>query len=278
MIDSHSSRQGFFVSDFQLILYATLQGVTEFIPVSSSAHLVIFPRLLGWEDPGVFMDVAVHVGTLCAVLLYFKTDVLNLFRGVGDLFCGRSTDNRHLLLFLSIATIPLVCAGFFVDWFCEGATRDPQKIAWSSIGFGILLYLADHFSRRLYGSSHITLREGFWGWGMAQALALIPGASRSGVCMTAGRFMGYNRESSARIAFLMAIPAITAAGTLKGIQFCCAPHWALLYPMLGGACISFVVGLGAIKFMLFWLSRFSLTPFVVYRLILGFSILFLGCL
>lgn len=257
----------------QVIVLAIIQGLTEFFPVSSSAHLILTSRFLGWPDAGLFMDVAVHIGTLGAIMVYFASDVGRLIRGFFDLCRFRLTSAAQFFLNLSLATLPLVCVGFFVDRFGGDHLRTLEGLGWTTLIFGLFLYVADHFFPSQRSLRDIPPRQAFWGWGMAQILALIHGASRSGVCMTFGRLMGYQRTDVARVAFLMAIPAITAAGTLKMVQFCCVGDWTLLKPAGLGMLVSFITGLCAIRLLMLWLRSFSLTIFVIYRILLGVGLL-----
>lgn len=258
----------------QIILLAVIQGLTEFLPISSSAHLVLIPWLLGWQDQGLLMDVAVHGGTLGAVLIYFYKDVRSLWRGFFDFFKRKQTKDKRLLIHLILATCPVVVCGYLVDRFAGGTFRSISIIAWSSILFGILLYLADRVGRHKYTLTHMGALSAIF-FGLAQGISLINGVSRSGICITAGRWMGYTRSEAAHFSFLMAIPAITAALTLKGYQCCCAGNWALMQQALVAAGISFVSGLFAISFMMYWLTKHGFLPFVIYRLALGIVLLLL---
>lgn len=266
------------MSTTDVFLYAALQGLTEFLPVSSSAHLIFFSLFLGKTPPGPFMEVAVHLGTLGAVLLYFWRDVLALIRGGMHALSLRPTAERTFFFQLVLATLPVVVLGFFVDRLGARGHQGVLILGLSTMGFGILLYVADRWGRKVYTLGNMTYLEAFLGWGVAQSFALIAGASRSGVCLTMGRALGYTREAAAKFAFLMSIPAITAAVTLKGIHFWSEGDFTLLGPMALGAVMAFVFGLLTIRFMMVWLHRCSLTPFVVYRLILGAVLLLIAFL
>ena len=257
------------MSSLEVILLALIQGVTEFFPVSSSAHLILGRWLLGWQDPGLFMDVAVHVGTLGAVLVYFSRDVGRLLRGGVSLVRGRITGDTHFFLTLALATVPLVAIGFMVDRWGGDRLRTMEVLGWSTLFFGCLMYGADRWGRQDKKLQDPHEGEAFWGWGMAQVLALIHGASRSGVCMTFGRLRGYARVDVARFAFLMSIPAVGAAGTLKTIQFCCLGDWTLLGPACLGMVVSFLTGIVALGVFMWWVRHFSLTAFALYRILLG---------
>lgn len=256
----------------QIVLLSFIQGVTEFLPVSSSGHLVLVPALCGWRDQGLMMDVAAHIGTLGSVIFYFRQDVVSLFKGFFSFLRGHFNENTQLLFNLIIATIPVVLLGFVFEKMIGDALRSVAVIAWVSIVFGIILYIADK-----YGDLVETVKDTTWKraivFGFAQCIALVNGVSRSGACLTAGRLMNYKRTDAARFAFLMSIPTITAAGTVKGYQLFKSDDLSLLNDAALIFGFSFIFGLGAIAFMMRWLQKSTLTPFVVYRIILGIGLL-----
>ncbi|MEB3702676.1 Undecaprenyl-diphosphatase [Candidatus Bealeia paramacronuclearis] len=256
----------------QIITLAIVQGLTEFLPVSSSGHLALTPVLFGWKDQGLMMDVAAHMGTLGSVLVYFWRDVLSLIQAPFDLLKGKQTQNTRLLFNLIVATIPVVIAGFLFDKLLGDSLRSVEVIAWAGILFGLVMYTADHSGKLLKTEGHIGIPQAFI-FGLAQCLALINGTSRSGITMTAGRFMNFKRVDAARFAFLMSIPAIGAAGVLKGIHLIKEGDTALFADAALMASFSFLSGLAAIVFMMNWLKKSTLTPFVIYRLILGVGLL-----
>lgn len=258
----------------QIIFIAIIQGFTEFIPISSSGHLVLIPALLGWKDQGLFMDVAVHVGTLGSVLIYFHKDVKSLFLGFSHFFKRKQSREKRLFTHLVLATCPVVIFGYVIDRFGGGALRTVQIIAWSSILFGLLLYLSDRMGSKKYTLTHMGSLSAIF-FGIAQIFSLINGVSRSGICITAGRWMGYKRIEAAHFAFLMAIPAITAAATLKGYQCVQKGDWVFLQQALVGVGVSFISGLLAISFMMHWLRQYGFLPFVLYRIVLGATLLLL---
>lgn len=258
---------------YQIIILAIIQGLTEFLPISSSGHLVLFPKLLGWPDQGLFLDVAVHVGTLGAVLIYFWRDVLGMITGFFKLLKGEVTPGGKMLLLLVVATIPVVFVGFVLSRYGMSKFRYLEVIAWAMIGWGIVLYIADRFAPMEKTVKDVSGPKAFW-VGIAQALALIPGTSRSGICMTAMRFMGFKRDEAARFSFLLSIPAISGAATLNIYEAVKSGAFkTLAAPASIGALVAFVSGFIAINFMLKWLKRSDFTPFVVYRLILGVILL-----
>jgi len=256
----------------QIITLAIVQGLTEFLPVSSSGHLALTPVLFGWKDQGLMMDVAAHMGTLGSVLVYFWRDVWMLIQSPFDLLKRKKTENTKLLFNLIFATIPVVVIGFLFDKLMGDSLRSVEVIAWAGILFGILMYVADQKGATSKTEEQIGLTQALI-FGLAQCVALINGTSRSGITMTAGRFMGFKRVDAARFAFLMSIPAISAAGVLKGIHLIKEGDTALYTDAALMAGFSFIAGIGAIAFMMRWLRRSTLTPFVIYRLLLGGGLL-----
>lgn len=256
----------------QILLLSFIQGVTEFLPVSSSGHLVLLPALCGWQDQGLMMDVAAHVGTLGSVLIYFRKDVLSLFKGSFSLLKGQLNENTQLLFNLMIATLPVILIGLFFEKVVGESLRSITVIAWMGILFGIVLYMADKYGYLLETVADTTAKRAFY-FGLAQCIALVNGVSRSGACLTVGRFMNYKRTDAARFAFLMSIPTLTAAGTLKGYQLVKSGDFSMIKDaaMLMG--FSFIFGFCAIAFMMRWLQKSTLTPFVIYRILLGVFIL-----
>lgn len=256
----------------QILLLSFIQGMTEFLPVSSSGHLVLVPVLCGWKDQGQLIDVAAHVGTLGSVLIYFYKDVLALFKGSISLLRGRLNENTRLLLNLVVATIPVVLVGVFFEKVIGESLRSVTLIAWMGILFGILMYLADRYGKLIETTSDIGIKQAIF-FGLAQCVALINGVSRSGICLTMGRFLNYKRQDAARFAFLMAIPTLTAAGVLKGYKLVKSGDFSMMNDAAMVMGFSFVFGFCAIAFMMHWLQRSTLTPFVIYRILLGVILL-----
>lgn len=262
---------------FHIIVLAAVQGITEFLPVSSSGHLILVPNIAGWHDQGRAIDVAVHIGTLLAVMLYFWRDIgamtAAFFRAFRLLAQRRALDKEFwLLVNLIVATIPAVIAGVIIDKYFAAALRSIEIVAWTIIGFAIVLYVADNLFMTIRKIEHITL----WGAlfiGLCQAVALIPGTSRSGITMTAARVLGIERPEAARFSFLMAIPAILGAGAFEGYRLYEAGDYAMASDAALTGFFAFLFGLAAIAFMMAWLRRASFTPFVVYRLLLGGALL-----
>jgi undecaprenyl-diphosphatase len=258
----------------QILVLALIQGLTEFLPVSSSGHLILVPAATGWTDQGLAVDVAAHVGTLVAVLIYFWRDVGRMLAGLARLLLGRVDGGAKLAGFLLIGTVPALVAGYFVDKYFVSILRHVVVVGWTLIGFGLLLWLADRIGLTIRRVEHMTVGQALF-VGLAQALAFIPGTSRAGITMTAARLVGYERAEAARFAFLLAIPAIAAAGLWKGYQLAQtgAPEQIEAALLTGGLCV--LTGLFAIAFMMQWLKRANFTVFVVYRLLLGGLILYL---
>ncbi|WP_417828394.1 undecaprenyl-diphosphate phosphatase [Thalassospira sp.] len=256
-----------------IILLAVVQGITEFLPISSSGHLVLAPAITGSADQGLLVDVAVHVGTLAAVLIYFWRDVFAMIGGFVRLFTGRINPGARLAIHIVLATIPVIAVGFYLKVSgIEEQLRSIEIIAWTTLGFGILLWIADKVGMTINRLEHMR-----WGGalfiGLAQVLALVPGTSRSGITMTAARFMGYERSDAAQFSMLMSIPVILGAGLLAGIDLHQAGDIALTEDILLAAGLSFATALVAIAVLMNWLKRSSFTPFVIYRILLGGGLL-----
>ncbi len=259
---------------FQLILVAVIQGVTEFLPVSSSGHLILLPGLTGLDDQGLAIDVAVHVGTLGAVILYFWSDVRMGLAGLPRLLTGRAdTPGARLALGLIVATVPVVIAGALlkITGLTE-ALRSVAVIGWAMLGFGIVLWWADRTGAETERFDDWNLKDAVI-MGLWQVLALIPGTSRSGITITGGRRLGYGREDAARIAMLMSIPTIAASGLLLGVDAVAHANGAVLRDGAIAAALAFVSALLALKLMMRLLRSVSFTPYVVYRVILGVVLL-----
>lgn len=259
-----------------IILLALVQGITEFLPISSSGHLILmreFGAAAGLDTVGananadLVMDVALHVGTLAAVVLYAWKDLRRMSVGVVQGLSGNKTEGWHLARQLVLATVPVVVIGVLAKDLITDTLRAVEVIAWTTMIFGVLLWVADRALTRLtlpqLGYSKALLI------GVAQVLALIPGVSRSGICMTFGRFVGLSRVEAARFALLLSIPTIIGAGTLAGLDLYQAGDAQLGMDALVGLCLSFVSAWVAILVMMRWLARATFLPFVLYRLALG---------
>ncbi len=259
----------------QTILLALLQGLTEFLPISSSAHLILLPRLLGWEDQGLAFDVAVHVGTLLAVILYFHEDVRRLLLAwFASIVNRQMSADARLAWLVVLGTIPAALTGLLLDDVIETHLRSPLVIALTTIGFGVLLGVADQRGRQARREDSLSVMDVVW-IGLAQALALIPGTSRSGVTMTAALALGLTRTAAARFSFLLSIPVILMAGSYKTLQLAQQTGPVDWGSILLGTLVAAVSAYLCIHFFLRLIERIGMLPFVVYRLLLGAFLLVL---
>lgn len=279
---------------FQLILIAIVQGVTEWLPISSSGHLILVPELLGWPQQGALIDAMAHLGTLAALLVYFRKETVRLLRGSIDLVIGRDVDgvrkrltyDSKLALLILLATPPGFVLGLlYVTTDLDDLLRRPIVIVFSLAGFGVLLWLADHLGKRVKDFDAFSWRDAAL-IGLAQALAFIPGTSRSGVTMTAARALGYERADAARFGMLAGVPLFLMSGAYATLEvatqgaMATAPDGTLIPVGLGSALIvvafSFLAGWAAIWLLMNVVVRIGFLPFVIYRLALaGFVFWFL---
>jgi undecaprenyl-diphosphatase len=257
-----------------LLILALIQGVTEFLPISSSGHLILLPNLTGMVDQGQALDVAVHVGTLLAVILYFRSDVKIVMSGVGRLIKGRiDTQGAFWALCLIIATIPVIVVGLALKLSgLNDLLRSTAVIGWTMLLFGIVLYWADQTGPVVKRAENWSLKDAII-MGLWQTLALIPGTSRSGITITAGRQLGYDRESAARLSMLMSIPTILASGALLSVEVAQEAEMSLIRDAGIAAVFAFLAALAALKLMFKLLKSVSFTPYVIYRVILGVILL-----
>ncbi|MBB1439767.1 undecaprenyl-diphosphate phosphatase [Shewanella sp. SG41-4] len=254
---------------FQVILLALIQGLTEFLPISSSAHLILPSQILGWADQGLSFDVAVNTGSLFAVVIYFRNEIIVLSKAwFTSLASKQQTQESKLAWWIILATIPAVIVGFTAKDFIETHFRNTLVIAITTIVFGLLLWVADRMSKA-------QLTEFQMGWkkalliGLAQAMALIPGTSRSGATMTAALMLGLTRDAAARFSFLMSVPVSFGAALLVTKDLVSSPA-PIDYQALGlGIVVSFIAAYLCIHFFLKFISKIGMTPFVLYRLALG---------
>jgi undecaprenyl-diphosphatase len=248
---------------------ALLQGVTEFLPVSSSGHLVLVPHFLGWSDQGLMFDVAVHIGTLLAIVFYLRRDIGIISRGLVDVITrGVSSDGSRLCALIIVATLPTLLVGVLIDATLASSLRQPLIIGVTTAGFGVVLLLADRL-----GSKHRKVCD--FGWrdaliiGIAQAFALIPGTSRAGITMTAALMVGADRVASARFSFLLSIPVILAAGAQQSLQLSRVTSSAQWSVLMVGVIVAAISSLLVIKFFMRLIERMGMWPFVLYRVMLG---------
>jgi undecaprenyl-diphosphatase len=252
------------------IVLALIQGLTEFLPISSSAHLILVPQSLGWPDQGLAFDVAVHLGTLFAVIWYFHGEVVDIVTAtLGSMFRrAHDPENAQLGWAILIATIPVVLVGFLMEDFVEHQLRSPVIIAIATAFFGVLLWVADLRRNSVDDEHKITLLMAFL-IGVAQVLALIPGTSRSGITMTAGLGLGLSRQTAARFSFLMSMPAIAGASVLETFELAQSPAPVPWAAMLVGLLVAAVSAYFCIRLFLNVIERIGMLPFMLYRLLLA---------
>lgn len=263
------------MTDLQAIWLAAVQGFTEFLPISSSAHLILLPRLLGWPDQGLAFDVAVHVGSLMAVLLYFRHDLVPMIHDWALTLFGRpNTEYSKLAWSVIIGTIPLGIGGVLMKVAVGGDLRSPLVIAATTIIFGLLLGWADHVGKRERDEHTLSWKDALL-IGGSQVLALIPGTSRSGITITTALLLGLSRTAAARFSFLLSIPAIVLPGILLGADLAESSdpiHWRSF--IIGVVC-SAVFAYVCIQLFLSLIQRMGMMVFVVYRILLGVFLIYL---
>jgi len=256
----------------QIIVLALVQGLTEFLPISSSAHLILVPIITDWPDQGLAFDVAVHVGTLAAVVLYFRKEINTMFFAWTASIKGKHTEDSKLAWGVLMGTIPVGIAGLLFDDFIGANLRAPLVIAATTIIFGFLLWYADWSGKRVRDEHSMT-------WkcviivGCAQAIALIPGTSRSGITITAGLMLGLTAPAAARFSFLLSIPVIVLAGGVETLDYLKVASINDMNDLIIGALISAVSAYLCIHYFLMLLECIGMTPFVIYRLVLGVVLL-----
>lgn len=259
---------------FQAVILGAVQGLTEFLPVSSTAHLILIPWAMGWPDPGLSFDVALHLGTLVALLIYFREDWIALLGAAFGIIQGRtqSPDARMVMLIIG-ATIPGAIAGALFEHKIEEALRAPQVVALFLIALALILLVSEFLGRRKKGMDDISWPDAI-SVGIAQAFAIIPGVSRSGVTITAGLFRNFKRDTAAKFSFYLSTPLIAGAVAKKTIDIL-RTHagWEQLGPMVAGIVVSGIVGYLAIAFMMRYLQTRSTFLFVYYRIALGIVVL-----
>jgi len=260
------------LSTLEVIILSIIQGITEFLPISSSAHLILPSAIFGWEDQGIAFDVAVHVGTLLAVMLYFRQDIANLTVGWIKSLGGQHSTDSKLAWWVILATIPAGLAGLLAADLIETFLRSPWVLAITTIIFGLLLWLADATAKQQVSMEQMNWRQALI-IGLAQAVALIPGTSRSGITMTAAMLLGLDKVSAARFSFLLSIPIIVLSGGYQASKLLSEPTQYDISGILLGMGLSFISALICIHFFLKIISRMGMLPFVIYRLLLGIGLL-----
>lgn len=265
------------MSALEAIILGLLQGITEFLPVSSTAHLLFVPEFLGWDDPGSAFTAVTQIGTLAAVMIYFRHELVSIsvawVRGVRDQD-GREDPDYRLGWYIVIGTIPIVVFGaIFADQVETGA-RSLSLVAWTMIALGLLLLLSEKLATHRRPLSSIGMRDAVV-IGLAQATALVPGVSRSGATLTAGLFVGFQREAAARYSFLLSIPSVFASGVYELFALIgdTAADDVGFWPLLLGTATAFVAGYATIAWLLSFLQTHTTIPFVIYRVALGSLVL-----
>jgi len=262
------------MSNLQVIVLAIVQGLTEFLPISSSGHLVLVPSAFGWTDQGLAFDVAVHFGSLAAVLTYFRGDIAALLSGAGQILGGKAaTFEARLALGLGLGTLPGAIGGLLLAGWVSSNLRSPSVIAVTLAVFGILMWAADRFGGKNRMLTGITLRDALL-IGLAQTLALVPGTSRSGVTITVAMALGFERTEAARFSFLLAVPVILLATAYELVVLLRADAVVAWGQLLAGAAIAGVVAYLSIQFFMRFVRRVGLLPFAIYRVSLAVVIVY----
>ena len=262
------------MTTLQVIVLAIVQGLTEFLPISSSGHLVLVPYLVEWTDQGLAFDVAVHFGSLVAVCAFFREDIMGLLRGGLQVIGGNvHLPQANMALAIGLGTIPAAVAGLLFASWIETNLRDPNVIVFTLAGYGILMALADRLAPSRRNIASVTIRDAMI-IGCAQALALVPGTSRSGVTITAGRLLGLERADAARFSFLLSAPVILLATLFKGFELIVGEEAVAWGQLALGALVSAIVAYLSIEFFMRFVSRIGLAPFAAYRIALAALILY----
>ena len=258
------------MTDINLMLLSAMPGLTEFLPVSSSGHLILFSKFTTFPDQGLALDVAVHVGSIIAVMIYFSETIWEMVKGFLKSYCLPNFKNSgsKLAWLIIIGTIPAVIAGLFLVQNGTDELRSARLIGWTMLGFGIVLFIADKIGMTIRKIEHLTILDAIL-IGLAQCLALIPGTSRSGITITMGRFLGLERREAAKFAMLLSIPTIAGAGVLVGWELYQQGNMMELMYAMDGITYSFIASIVAIYIIMWWLKKSTFLPFVIYRLCLG---------
>lgn len=265
------------VDTIQILILAIVQGLTEFLPISSSAHLILIPHLLGYEDQGLAFDVAVHIGSLLAVIAYFRHELRLMIADTWHSFSpgAQQTANSRLTWLIILATLPIVICGLLFKTHVATELRSTQVIATTTIIFGLLLLWHDIRGKRQRDEYSLRWRDALL-IGMFQVLAIIPGTSRSGITMTAGMLLGLTREAASRFSFLLAIPTILMSGGLVTFDLIIGDNPVEWLALLLGVFCSFLAAYLCITLFLKIIEKVSMLPFVIYRIVLGIALLALS--
>ncbi|MEG3591930.1 MAG: undecaprenyl-diphosphate phosphatase [Pseudomonadota bacterium] len=258
----------------QAIVLAFLQGITEFLPISSSAHLILVPKIMNWEDKGLVFDVALHVGTVLAVILYFKSDLADILSNWVKSFSNRKYVNEKskTAWYIIIACLPILIAGFYIENTAATEFRSVKLIGYATIFFGLLLWYADTISKKTPQTQQITARHALL-IGFFQVFALIPGASRSGITITGGLISGLNRKQSIKFSFLISIPVILSAGIFEARKIVNSISATELIVPLVAAAVAGITAYYTIHFFLKLIEKIGFLPFIIYRIVIGLSLI-----
>jgi len=258
----------------QIIVLAIVQGLTEFLPISSSGHLILVPTFFDWTDQGLSFDVAVHFGSLGAVCVFFRNDIAGLFRGAGDILAGRSeTLQARMAWCIGVGTIPAAIVGLTLAGWIGANLRNPAIVVVTLAAYAVLMALADRFAPRARDISSIRIKDAVI-VGLAQALALVPGTSRSGITITAGRLLGFRRQDAARFSVLLSAPGILLATIYEVVKLVTGDMQVAWENLAVAALISGIVAYLSIDFFMRFVSVLGLLPFAIYRLLLAAVILY----
>lgn len=258
-----------------IISLAIVQGLTEFLPVSSSGHLVVFSKFMGFVDQGIGIDIALHIGSLLAVLIYFKNDVAGMVR---EVFKAKFTvnvkeKNSRLAWMIAAASVPALICGFWLRHYHAAFFRNPNVIGFNILFYGLILYAADVFSKKEKTLETMNFADAVC-IGLAQCLALVPGTSRSGITITMARILKLNRVDAAKFSMLLSVPVIAGAGVLEIYRLICSGSSSDIVFALEAVCFSFAASYAVIYFMMAWVKKFSFLVFASYRVLLGLWLIF----
>lgn len=262
------------MTDLHLMLLSALQGLTEFLPVSSSGHLILFSKFTSFPDQGLALDVAVHVGSILAVMIYFSETIWQIIKGLFKTKFIPTFNNEGAKIFwlVVIGTLPIVIVGYLLKENGMEWARNTRLIGWTILGYGLLLYIADKWGMTIREIKHLGVLDAFL-IGCAQCLALIPGTSRSGITITMARFLSMERREAAKFSMLLSIPAIIAAAALVAFELYQQQNLSAIISSINGITYSFIASIFAIYVVMWWLKKSTFLPFVIYRLALGLILL-----
>lgn len=262
------------MTEMQIIWLSLLQGITEFLPVSSSGHLILFSKFTEFPDQGAAMDIALHIGSILAVIIYFAPTLWEILKGLikTKFIPNMKVEGVQLFYLLAVATLPVLICGAALKFFGTDWLRSTKLIGWNILIYALILWLMDTWAVTARKIRNLEFKDAIF-IGLAQCLALLPGTSRSGVTITMCRFLGMERREAAKFSMLLAIPAILAAGLLAGIELWKEGNMQQISVALDAVGYSFIFSMGAIFILMQWLKKWSFLPFVIYRVTLGTMLL-----